>query len=305
MDCVICCESMFHLFHEPMSMGCKCHDRLCQRCAKVGGVTKCPTCRKYKKQPKVDRKLLKNEWKQGNLMPCPGCKKDVYTRYLHRHETKCPKYRDVIQKLFEEDLRVRRIENERNEKAMADMESRLDLQADTIDELEEHVDELERLSKRQEEERQLYVIEHGRLLRSLESIMSPLFTNMRSLETVYSLMSQAACSLRTSRAHHQVLRRQHFMSSSSSSTPLPSPSVNVPPAPPAFPAVVVAVGGGALQVQPPSHLQTPHRPPPLGLLGDHHHHHHRHHRRQTDRVQETREEGEVSEDDESIDSSSV
>ncbi len=231
MECIICCETMFHLFHEPMSMGCKCQERLCQRCFKVGDVTKCPTCRKYKKQPKVDRKLLRKEWKQGALIKCLGCEKEMYARHLHRHETRCPKYRDVVQGMFEEDLRARRIQDNRNEQAMAEMEARLDIQADTIDELEDQVEELERTSKKQEEERQLYMLEHGRLLRSLETFMDPIVANMRSLENVYSRMSQAACSLRASRAHHQVLRRNQSMSVTSWPAPPPPalPVVGVPP----------------------------------------------------------------------------
>jgi uncharacterized coiled-coil protein SlyX len=229
MECIICCESMFHLYHEPMSMGCKCQERLCQRCFKLGDVTKCPTCRKFKKQPKVDRKLLRKEWKQGHLAKCPGCEKEMYARYLHRHETRCPKYRDVIQGLLEEDLRVRRVQNDRTEQTMAEMETRLDIQADTIDELEDQVEALERTSKRQEDERQLYVLEHGRLLRSLEAFMGPVFANMRSLEDIYSRMSQAACSLRASRAHHQVLRRQLHMRSTSLPPAAALPVVGVPP----------------------------------------------------------------------------
>ena len=242
---------MFHLFHEPMTMGCSCTERLCQRCSKIGDVTKCPTCRKYKKKPRVDRKLLKSSWKAGDLIKCLGCSREVYSRYLHRHETRCPKYRDAIQALFEEDLRVRRVQCERNENAMADMEARLDIQADTIDELEDQVEELERLSQRQEQERQLYVLENGRLLRSLESFMAPIYTNMRSMEAVYSRMSQTATSLRASRAHHQVLRRQHHIITPTTSQTQPQPQ------PQGAAAALNLHPGHALQVQSPSPFQTP------------------------------------------------
>lgn len=273
MECVICCESLFHLFHEPMSMGCHCQERLCQRCFKVGGVTKCPMCRKFKKQPRVDRKLLKKEWKQGSTIKCLGCEKDVIVRYLHRHETRCPKFRDKVQAMFEEDLRMRRVQTEKNEKAMADMEARLDLQADTIEELEDQVEELERLSRHQEEERQLFVVEHGRLLRTLEGFVSPMFTNIRSLEALYSRMNQAACSMRASRAHHQVLRRQHHQHQhqhhgvDGPATPPPPPPPPLPPLPP--PVVLGPAGGGALPLRFPSpRLMIPPPRPRVLVEGD-------------------------------------
>ena len=45
-----------------------------------------------------------------------------------------------------------------------------------------------------------------------------IYTNMRSMEAVYSRMSQTATSLRASRAHHQVLRRQHHITPTTSQT---------------------------------------------------------------------------------------
>lgn len=253
MDCVICSTSLLHLFHEPMSMGCKCQERLCQRCFKVGDVHKCPTCRKPKKQPKVDRKWLKREWKQGQLVPCLGCEKEVYSRYIHKHEMRCTKYRNLIHNLFEEDMRMRRVQNEQNQTKITEMESRLDLQSDLIEDLEEQVEDLQQLTQRQEEERQLYVVEHSRLLRSLQTLMGPLYASLRSMDSVYTRVSQATCSLRASRAHHQLLRRQQ--SQNHHHQPMEEEhAAPVPPPPPPFSYTNTFPG---ITIMPPAYQPPP------------------------------------------------
>lgn len=209
MNCVICATSMIHLFHEPMSMGCKCEERCCQRCFKTGDIRKCPTCRHAKKHPNVDRKLLKREWKAiSSQASCLGCEKTMSARHLHKHENKCVLYRNRMDADYQEDIRLRRKQAAETEVSMVEMEARLDLQADMIDDMEEQMEEMETMAKQQEEQRQAYCTEQAKQIRLLDSISGPLYAAIRSLDVLYSRISTQRCSLRSSRAHHQLRRRQ-------------------------------------------------------------------------------------------------
>ena len=119
-----------------MAMGCRCKHKICQRCVQVGDVKRCPTCRKPRRRPVVDRKWLKREWRNAaqNLQPCPGCRKSVAVRYLHKHEQRCVKYRDQFDAQYLEESLLLRRQAATDEATIAVLESRLNAQADTIEE---------------------------------------------------------------------------------------------------------------------------------------------------------------------------
>lgn len=208
MDCVVCNTSLFHLSHEPMSMGCKCQEKLCQRCFKAGDVHKCPTCRRGKSNPKVDRKWLRRKWKLGTTEACLGCAKDVVTRFLHKHETKCLRYRDFMDNCMEEDARMRRLQAEATMVAVSEMETRIEIQGEEMEHMETQIDELESVVRQQEEERRSYCTEQARLLRTLDSLTGPLYNSIRRLDTLYTKISSARAALRSSRTRHEMLRRR-------------------------------------------------------------------------------------------------
>lgn len=218
MECIICSTSMYHLFHEPMSMGCRCSQRVCQRCVKTGDVTKCPTCRKHKKQPNIDRKHLKKQSKSSIHKDCLGCLQTLPVRQLHKHEAKCTKYRNMIDGMNEEDARLRRVQAQENEVSMVEMEARLDLQADIIDDYEDQVEDLEHMIKQHEDERKVFVAEQARHLRTLDSISGPLYTAVRALDTLYGKIANARCCVRASRANHQLRSRQYNNNQASASS---------------------------------------------------------------------------------------
>jgi uncharacterized coiled-coil protein SlyX len=161
-----------------MAMGCQCKDRICQRCVHVGDVRRCPSCRKPRRRRVVDRKWLKREWRNAPLEPCLGCHKAVYPRYLHKHEQRCVKYRDMFDALFHEDATLLRQQSELQQAAIADLESRVDAQSDTIEELSAHVEDMEVIIETQEEERRLYRIEQSRTIRAMDALFRR-FTHMR------------------------------------------------------------------------------------------------------------------------------
>ncbi len=189
-------------------MGCKCQEKLCQRCYKAGDVHKCPTCRRVKVNPKVDRKWLRRKWKLGTSEACLGCGKHVVTRFLHKHETKCIKYRDVMDGWMEEDARLRRLQAEADRATVSEMETRLDLQNEVMDGMENQIDELESVVKQQEDERKSYSTEQTRLLRTLDSLTGPLYSSIRRLDTLYTKISSARAVLRSSTARHDARRRR-------------------------------------------------------------------------------------------------
>jgi hypothetical protein len=236
MDCVVCATSLFHVSHEPMSMGCKCQEKLCQRCFKAGDVRKCPTCRRGKSNPKVDRKWLRRKWKLGTTEACLGCAKEVATRFLHKHETKCIRFRDLMDSWMEEDARMRRLQAEANQVAASEMEARIEIQAEVMDQMETQIDELESVVRQQEEERRSYCTEQARLLRTLDSLTGPLYNSIRRLDTLYTKISSARAALRSAGARHDRLRRRVI--ETATQVPLPSeanePGMSREPPPPPY-----------------------------------------------------------------------
>ncbi len=208
MDCIVCSTSLFHLSHEPMSFGCKCKDKCCQRCFKAGDIRKCPTCRREKRTPKVDRKWLKRKRKLDSSKACLGCGKCVVTRLLHKHEEKCVKYRDVMDSKMEEDARMRRVQAEQSAVAVAEMETRTEIQGEVMDQMETQIDELDALVTHHHTENQVYRNEQARILNTMDALASPLYNAIRSLDRLYTKISSARAALRASTARHDLRRRR-------------------------------------------------------------------------------------------------
>ena len=197
-----------------MCMGCKCHEKICQRCFKAGDVRKCPMCRKGKAHPNVDRKWLRRKWKAAGTQPCLGCDKAVAYKSLHKHENKCIKYRNWIDELYEEDARMRRIQADKHAKAVTEMEERIDIQAEMIDELESQIEEMEDVCHEQDEELKTYSMEQTRLLRTLDSLAGPLCASIRQLDNFFNRISSARSTLRSSTARHLSRQTQGAAASS-------------------------------------------------------------------------------------------
>lgn len=125
-----------------------------------------------------------------------GCFKDIASGQLHKHERRCQKFRDYMDALHTEDARMRRLQASAAEKQIAEMESRLDLQVDLIDELEEQLEELEESERQYEIDRQAARVEQTKLLRSLESVTGPLYGIIRSLDTMYTKVASVNATLR-------------------------------------------------------------------------------------------------------------
>jgi len=183
-------------------MGCKCKEKICQRCVKTGEVHKCPTCRREKIVPKVDRKWLRRNQNSVLCQKCPGCEKSVVTRMLHSHETKCVKYRDLMDMNMEEDARMRRVQADQHLKMMTEMETRADIQNEVLDQMETQLDEFDALVTHQETERKAYSIEQARILQTMDTLASPLYHAIRNLDKLYSKISSARAFLRASTARH-------------------------------------------------------------------------------------------------------
>lgn len=192
MDCIVCSTSLVHLFFEPMTMGCKCSDRVCQRCVKIGDIHKCPQCRKPKKVPTVDKAWLKTMWRKGDPTTCLGCNRDVHPRSIHKHERKCVKYRAMMDKLFEEDIAMRRVQADTHRRQIEELEDRVEFQNELIDDLEDRLEH-------QKVQTQRTNAEQGRVLNTLDSILQPLFMGVRSLDGIYTQLYHTRTALRTIR----------------------------------------------------------------------------------------------------------
>ena len=191
-----------------MSFGCKCKEKCCRRCVKTGDLTKCPACRREKIVPKVDRKLLKRERALGSRMACLGCDKCVATRLLHKHEEKCVKYRDVMDLKMEEDARMRRVQAAQNAAVVAEMETRLEIQGDVMDQMSTQIDELDALVTHNDSETHVYRNEQARILSTLDGLASPLYTAIRTLDRLYTKIASARAALRASTVRHEARRRR-------------------------------------------------------------------------------------------------
>lgn len=116
---------------------------------------------------------------------------------LHKHEKKCTKFRDYIDGLHHEDARMRRIQASQTEKEMAEMETRVDLQVDMIDQLEDEIERHEDNETRHLQEKKAWSMEKTKILRTLDSITGPLYTLVRELDTIYTRASSAHAALRS------------------------------------------------------------------------------------------------------------
>jgi phage shock protein A len=165
-------------------------------------------CRREKHTPKVDRKWLKLKRKLDSSKVCLGCDKAVVTRLLHKHEEKCVKYRDLMDGKMEEDARMRRVQAEQYRATATDMETRLEIQSDVMEQMETQIDELDALVTHLDTERQVYRSEQARILNTMDSLASPLYSAIRSLDRLYAKISSARASLRASTSRHELRRRR-------------------------------------------------------------------------------------------------
>ena len=195
---------MIHFRHEAMNMGCSCAHHMCRMCVELGEVIACPTCRKRRSSPTKDRKWLSTymEWYGHKTVACPGCKKEIAPSRLKAHERSCPSYRDHVDQMIKDDRTHYRSRANRVEKDNQELENKIQLQNNLIDELEDECDELEAMADRAEIERKWYQTESVELTKKINKALRPLETLGKKLAEVTQKLTVIREDVLTSRRAH-------------------------------------------------------------------------------------------------------
>ncbi len=208
MECVTCDTILLHIHHEPMSMGCSCATRVCRRCVLFGEVISCPTCRKVKRKPTIDKTFLHDLAQQTSTTPCLGCKHAISNDSLQRHEKECQRYRTYLEGMNREDLKTYQTIAKRCQADKAELNERIDLQADTIADLEEELNHTDAVIQTHELERQLYVAEQRTIIKTLQSIHRPLDTLTRRIQDLQNKIQNLRSTVIASGQIHQTVTRK-------------------------------------------------------------------------------------------------
>jgi DNA repair exonuclease SbcCD ATPase subunit len=209
-DCVVCSTHMAHYLHEPMNMGCECMTRVCHACVTRGHLLACPTCRRRRPRPSVDRKWCKmmREQYAERTLACIGCHREYPVGSVRVHEESCVANRNRIDDILRAEMttcieRASRIEEERDE-----LQTQIDLRDDDLAEMEQQSDDLQAMLGSHELERQVYTVELNTLSRQLRSIVNPLESITRRIATVTERVKTLNGVLNEARRGHTDLQRR-------------------------------------------------------------------------------------------------
>lgn len=211
-ECIVCGTHMGHYQHDAMNMSCRCLTRVCHACVQNGNLRQCPTCRKRKARPTMDRqwaKALKQAYGHKRLA-CLGCHRDQPLESLRLHEEHCAANRNRIQELMATEITTFRERLHQTETARDDMQYQIEAQEDTLDELEEQCSQLEGIMATHEMERQLYDYESGKLAQALLRAVRPLEQMSHRLSTVASRLRDLRGLVVTSRRIHRDMHRRRL-----------------------------------------------------------------------------------------------
>lgn len=174
--CVVCSISIFHFGYEPMNMGCQCHEKICKRCVTVGNVVNCPLCRKYRRKPSIDSKWRRRRCKENQMTTesCLGCNEVFAVGEISTHEYMCPKYRDILDGVRDEEFSVCRSRADNRESEIQVLSERVDIQNRELEDLEENCDGLKVVILSYETEKRMYDCEQQEILGALNKLSRPL-----------------------------------------------------------------------------------------------------------------------------------
>lgn len=211
-ECIICDVHMAHFHHEAMNMGCRCNNRVCRHCVETGEVKNCPTCRKRRAQPSMDRRWFQTflEWYGHKTLPCVGCDRAVVMEALRCHERSCPKYRDYLENMLSENTAVYKIRASKMEEENKELEERVEVQNESIEELEEECHHLECLIQTHEMERQLYDFEGAEMTKLITHALRPLNQVASKVTMAVERLTKVREMLQSSRKGHRLLHQKRL-----------------------------------------------------------------------------------------------
>lgn len=174
--CVVCGVSIFHFGYEPMNMGCQCHEKICKRCVTVGNVVNCPLCRKYRRKPLADNKWRRKRCNENQMITeaCLGCGDVLSITEISTHEYTCPKYRDILDCVRDEEFTVCRNRADIRESEIQELNERVDIQNRELEDLEENCDGLKVVILSYETEKRIYDCEQQEIIGALNKLSRPL-----------------------------------------------------------------------------------------------------------------------------------
>lgn len=215
MECVICSTSIFHLYHEPVFMGCGCSDKCCHHCFTMGEMTQCPTCRKeFSHKTDGDLILLTTlRSRVSELIPCLGCNKKTHVEILHDHEKCCAQYRDYYDNLLKEDVSTKT-------NALDTYRDQHDNMAESLQLQREHIETLEDLIVSYEEDTRIYKIGDDYIMKSLSSLHAPLESALQQMKAINEKIHSACQVMKRNRRMHRVMswKRRRLMENDSESS---------------------------------------------------------------------------------------
>ena len=204
--CCVCGTSIYHFGYEPMNLGCTCVERVCRLCVQVGDIVNCPTCRKYRRKPKIDAK-----WKRKRLTQvatevgaCLGCSEEFSLSQLWNHESTCAHYRNHVENIYLENFKLYRDKASSYEQDIQEMNERLALQEQEIDNLEEYCDSYKVMTATYEAEKRVYVFEQQNVLATLTKLGRPLQNLTKRLHDIQSTVDDLKSQIRASRENHRL-----------------------------------------------------------------------------------------------------
>lgn len=210
--CCVCSISTYHYGFDPMKMGCQCSERVCKWCVSIGKITQCPICRKHKRKPVVDEKWRKEHLKQDTEHEmnerCLGCNETLPVAQTRNHERTCTAYRDYIEKTYMESVELYRDQANQYETEIKEMNERMNLQEQEIDDLEDSCDGYKMMAAVYEAEKRVYAFEQQNMIGALSRLSRPLQTLGKRVQDMQKTIDDLKNQLRDSRQNHRIFAQK-------------------------------------------------------------------------------------------------
>lgn len=212
-QCCVCNTYLFHYGYEPINMGCQCTGKICTWCVKLGNVTNCPTCRKYRRRPSTDEKWLKRQLQRFSnketatvdTLECTGCGEAIELSKLIVHERQCTAYRDYLDTVRLEHFVENRDRANQYEVNIREMNDRLELQEEEIEELDETCSNYKVMLAAYEAEKRVYAFEQQNTLTALNKLAKPITTLFKKFNEIQGVINNLKDQVRESKENHKDL----------------------------------------------------------------------------------------------------
>lgn len=139
---------------------------------------------------------------------CSGCDKRLSLSQLSKHERSCAAYRDSLDRTYLEQFHLYRDRANNYEEDIREMNDRMDLQLEEIEDLEDRCEGYKISLAVYETEKRVYAYEQQNVLSKLNKLTRPLQMITKRLQDVQSTVDILKKQVRDSKENHKVFAQK-------------------------------------------------------------------------------------------------